>query len=132
MSLLEGLTAEEPAVLRRPGHLDQPGRPGVPVRRRGIGEPGLSAGDLGLLRAVRRAGGAGLGPARDAPREFYLTTIWGLPLAVPLTGIQAPTTFVSDPALYAKLNYPKSRRASSDTIRRPRRSRPRTGRSTTW
>ena len=40
-------------------------------------------------------------------RELYLSTIWGLPLAVPLTGIQEPTTFVSDPALYAKLNYPK-------------------------
>ena len=54
-------------------------------------------------------GPAGPASARLAmlARELYLTTIWGLPLAVPLTGIQAPTTFLSDPALYAKLNYPK-------------------------
>ncbi|WP_020475008.1 FAD-dependent oxidoreductase [Zavarzinella formosa] len=39
-------------------------------------------------------------------RETYLSAIWGLPLAVPLTGIQAPATFVGNPAVYAKLNAP--------------------------
>lgn len=40
-------------------------------------------------------------------RETYLSVIWDLPLAVPLTGIQEPVTFISDTALYAKINYPK-------------------------
>jgi len=39
-------------------------------------------------------------------REAYLTVIWDLPLAAPLTGIQIPETFVNNPALYSKLNYP--------------------------
>ena len=39
-------------------------------------------------------------------REAYLSTIWGLPLAVPLTGIQTPITFMSEPALYAKMHAP--------------------------
>lgn len=39
-------------------------------------------------------------------REAYLTVIWDLPLGVPLTGIQVPETFVSDPAIYSKINYP--------------------------
>src|SRR4051812_22817396 len=40
-------------------------------------------------------------------REAFLSVIWDLPIAVPLTGIQIPTTFVSNPQLYAKINYPK-------------------------
>jgi len=39
-------------------------------------------------------------------REAYLTVIWDLPLGVPLTGIQVPQTFVSDTAVYSKINYP--------------------------
>lgn len=40
-------------------------------------------------------------------REAFLSVIWDLPLSVPLTGIQIPTTFVSSTPLYAKINYPK-------------------------
>ncbi len=40
-------------------------------------------------------------------REAFLSTIWDLPLAVPLTGIQKPETFVSNPDLYSKINYPQ-------------------------
>lgn len=40
-------------------------------------------------------------------REAYLSGIWDLPLAVPLTVIQRPTTFVDDIAIYSKRNYPK-------------------------
>lgn len=40
-------------------------------------------------------------------REAFLSTIWDLPLAVPLTGIQQPETFVSSPVQYSKINYPK-------------------------
>lgn len=39
-------------------------------------------------------------------REAFLSTIWDLPLAVPLTGIQRPDTFVSNPVQYSKINYP--------------------------
>lgn len=40
-------------------------------------------------------------------REAFLSVIWDLPLAVPLTGIQIPTTFASNAPLYAKINDPK-------------------------
>lgn len=40
-------------------------------------------------------------------REAFLSTIWDLPLAVPLTGIQKPETFVSNPPMYSKINYPQ-------------------------
>ena len=39
-------------------------------------------------------------------RELYLSAIWDLPLAVPLTGIQSPTVFMEDTAIYAKLHAP--------------------------
>lgn len=39
-------------------------------------------------------------------REAYLSGIWGLKLAVPLTRIQNPTTFVDDIEIYSKLHYP--------------------------
>jgi choline dehydrogenase-like flavoprotein len=39
-------------------------------------------------------------------REAYLSGIWDLPLAVPLTAIDNPRTFVDDIAIYSKLNYP--------------------------
>ena len=39
-------------------------------------------------------------------REAYLSGIWDLPLAVPLTQIQNPTTFVDDIAIYSKRHYP--------------------------
>ncbi len=39
-------------------------------------------------------------------REAYLSGIWDLPLAVPLTAIDNPKTFVDDIAIYSKLNYP--------------------------
>lgn len=39
-------------------------------------------------------------------REAYLSGIWDLPLAVPLTQIQNPTTFVDDVAIYSKRHYP--------------------------
>lgn len=39
-------------------------------------------------------------------REAYLSGIWDLPLAVPLTQIQRPTTFVDDTAIYSKLHAP--------------------------
>lgn len=39
-------------------------------------------------------------------REAFLSTIWDLPLAVPLTGIQQPETFVSNPVQYSKIHYP--------------------------
>lgn len=42
-----------------------------------------------------------------AIREAFLSVIWDLPIAVPLTGIQIPTTFASNAPLYAKINYPK-------------------------
>jgi hypothetical protein len=40
-------------------------------------------------------------------RELYLSGIWDLPLAVPLTGIQSPTVFMEDTAIYAKLHAPE-------------------------
>lgn len=40
-------------------------------------------------------------------REAYLSTIWDLPLGAPLTGIQVPETFVSNTAVYSKINYPR-------------------------
>ncbi|UWZ83656.1 GMC oxidoreductase [Occallatibacter riparius] len=39
-------------------------------------------------------------------REAYLSGIWDLPLAVPLTAIDNPKTFVDDIAIYSKFNYP--------------------------
>ncbi|MDF2189166.1 GMC oxidoreductase [Paraflavitalea sp. CAU 1676] len=39
-------------------------------------------------------------------REAFLSAIWDLPLAVPLTGIQAPTTFVTNPVVYSQINKP--------------------------
>jgi choline dehydrogenase-like flavoprotein len=39
-------------------------------------------------------------------REAYLSGIWNLPLAVPLTQIQNPTTFVDDIEIYSKRHYP--------------------------
>lgn len=39
-------------------------------------------------------------------REAYLSGIWDLPLAVPLTAIGIPRTFVDDITIYSKLNYP--------------------------
>ena len=39
-------------------------------------------------------------------REAYLSGIWDLPLAVPLTQIQNPMTFVDDIEIYSKLHYP--------------------------
>jgi len=39
-------------------------------------------------------------------REAYLSGIWDLPLAVPLTQIQRPTTFVDDIEIYSKRHYP--------------------------
>ncbi len=39
-------------------------------------------------------------------REAYLSGIWDLPLAVPLTQIQTPKTFVDETAIFSKLNYP--------------------------
>src|SRR5213078_2634666 len=39
-------------------------------------------------------------------RELYLSGIWDLPLAVPLTGIQSPTVFMEDTAIYARLHAP--------------------------
>jgi hypothetical protein len=39
-------------------------------------------------------------------REIYLSGIWDLPLAVPLTGIQSPIVFMEDTAIYAKLHAP--------------------------
>lgn len=40
-------------------------------------------------------------------REIYLSGIWDLPLAVPLTGIQSPIVFMEDTAIYAKLHAPE-------------------------
>jgi hypothetical protein len=40
-------------------------------------------------------------------REAFLSVIWDLPLAVPLTGIQEPVTFISSTPLYSQINYPK-------------------------
>lgn len=40
-------------------------------------------------------------------REAFLSVIWDLPMAVPLTGIQVPTTFISSTAQYSKVNYPQ-------------------------
>jgi hypothetical protein len=39
-------------------------------------------------------------------RELYLSGIWDLPLAVPLTGIQSPTVFMEQTAIYAKRHAP--------------------------
>jgi hypothetical protein len=47
-------------------------------------------------------------------REAYLSGIWDLPLAVPLTEIQSPQVFMDDAAIYAKRHapvIPKSRLA---------------------
>jgi hypothetical protein len=47
-------------------------------------------------------------------REAYLSGIWDLPLAVPLTEIQSPQVFMEDTAIYAKRHapaIPKSRLA---------------------
>jgi hypothetical protein len=40
-------------------------------------------------------------------REAYLSGIWDLPLAVPLTGIESPKVFMQDTAIYAKLHAPE-------------------------
>jgi len=40
-------------------------------------------------------------------REIYLSGIWDLPLAVPLTGIESPKVFMEDTAIYAKLHKPE-------------------------
>jgi hypothetical protein len=40
-------------------------------------------------------------------REAFLSVIWDLPLAVPLTGIQVPTTFISSTPQYSKIHYPQ-------------------------
>lgn len=40
-------------------------------------------------------------------REAFLSVIWDLPMAVPLTGIQTPETFVSNTDIYSKLHYPQ-------------------------
>ncbi|MFL6387782.1 MAG: GMC family oxidoreductase N-terminal domain-containing protein [Terriglobales bacterium] len=42
-----------------------------------------------------------------ALREIYLSTIWDAPLALPLTQTGESPVFVSNPAIWAKLNYPK-------------------------
>src|SRR5262245_2163333 len=39
-------------------------------------------------------------------RELYLSGIWDLPLAVPLTSIQSPTVFMEQTAIYAKVHAP--------------------------
>lgn len=39
-------------------------------------------------------------------REAYLSGIWDLPLAVPLTEIQAPTVFMPNPDIYSKIHAP--------------------------
>ena len=39
-------------------------------------------------------------------REAYLSGIWDLPLAVPLTEIQAPTVFIQNPDIYSKMHAP--------------------------
>jgi GMC oxidoreductase len=39
-------------------------------------------------------------------REAYLSGIWDLPLAVPLTEIQSPQVFIQDTAIYAKRHAP--------------------------
>jgi GMC oxidoreductase len=39
-------------------------------------------------------------------REVYLSGIWDLPLAVPLTEIESPTVFMGRPDIYAKLHAP--------------------------
>lgn len=39
-------------------------------------------------------------------REIYLSGIWDLPLAVPLTEIQSPIIFMEETAIYAKLHAP--------------------------
>jgi hypothetical protein len=56
-------------------------------------------------------------------REVYLSGIWDLPLAIPLTQIQRPETFVDNIAIYSKLHYPNippswlSYDAATQTIR---------------
>jgi hypothetical protein len=56
-------------------------------------------------------------------REAYLSGIWDLPLAIPLTQVQNPSTFVDDIAIYSKLHYPEipqswlSYDAATQTIR---------------
>jgi choline dehydrogenase-like flavoprotein len=39
-------------------------------------------------------------------REVYLSGIWDLPMAVPLTGIQSPVVFMEQTAIYAKRHAP--------------------------
>jgi GMC oxidoreductase len=39
-------------------------------------------------------------------REAYMSGIWGLPLAAPLTGIEPPLEFMPNPDIYSKLNAP--------------------------
>jgi choline dehydrogenase-like flavoprotein len=39
-------------------------------------------------------------------REAYISGIWDLPLAVPLTGIQAPPVFMQNPDIYSKFHAP--------------------------
>src|SRR3954452_4126418 len=40
-------------------------------------------------------------------REAYLSGIWDLPLAIPLTGIMAPAAFMQNPDIYAKFHAPQ-------------------------
>jgi hypothetical protein len=40
-------------------------------------------------------------------REAYLSGIWDLPLAVPLTNILPPASFMPDPAIYAQTHPPQ-------------------------
>src|SRR3954453_7288057 len=40
-------------------------------------------------------------------REAYLSGIWDLPIAGPLTGIMAPAAFMQNPDIYAKFHAPQ-------------------------
>ena len=70
---------------------------------------GLSADAATALLSYFFEGECGPGTVEIAMliREAYLSGIWDLPLAVPLTQIQNPVTFVDDVAIYSKLHYPR-------------------------
>jgi hypothetical protein len=74
-----------------------------------------SSGGYGGMPAAQRVplfsfffGGACGGTAQVAMqlREVYLSGIWDLPLAVPLTEIESPTVFMGRPDIYAKFHAP--------------------------
>jgi hypothetical protein len=110
LGVLEGLTAPAPETLPFYDCLKQSSNPAVQAF---LATPG-GFGGLSVEVATQvlsfffEGDCTSYGSAMIAMlvREAYLSGIWDLRLAVPLTQIQNPTTFVDDVEIYSKLHYP--------------------------